>query len=90
MCDGRLLEGNLGRAGHLGHISLDPNGPPDIVNTPGSLEDLIGEHSLEKPQRRKIHLDARSGPRTRKRAMRTRAGSGLRPFAPWRRRSLPS
>jgi glucokinase len=46
LCDGRLLEGHLGRAGHLGHISLDPNGPPDIVNTPGSLEDLIGQHSL--------------------------------------------
>lgn len=43
---GRLLEGHLGRAGHLGHISLDPNGPPDIVNTPGSLEDCIGEHNL--------------------------------------------
>jgi glucokinase len=43
---GRLLEGRLGRAGHLGHMSLDPNGPPDIVNTPGSLEDAIGEHTL--------------------------------------------
>jgi glucokinase len=42
MVDGRLLRGHLGRAGHLGHISLDPDGPPDIVNTPGSLEDAIG------------------------------------------------
>ncbi|HWB03253.1 MAG TPA: ROK family protein [Verrucomicrobiales bacterium] len=45
MCDGRLLTGHLGRAGHLGHISLDPNGSPDIVNTPGSLEEAIGNHS---------------------------------------------
>jgi glucokinase len=30
----------------LGHISLDPRGQPDIVNTPGSLEDAIGEHTL--------------------------------------------
>ena len=41
--DGRLLRGHLGRAGHLGHISLNSAGRPDIVNTPGSLEDAIGE-----------------------------------------------
>jgi glucokinase len=46
MVDGRVLHGNLGRAGHLGHISLDPNGTRDIVNTPGSLEDAIGECTL--------------------------------------------
>lgn len=46
MVDGRLLRGHLGRAGHLGHVSLDPNGTPDIVNTPGSLEDAIGEHTV--------------------------------------------
>jgi glucokinase len=41
--DGRLLRGHLGRAGHLGHISLDADGAPDIVGTPGSLEDAIGD-----------------------------------------------
>lgn len=41
--DGRLLRGHLGRAGHLGHISLDVNGPYDIVQTPGSLELAIGD-----------------------------------------------
>jgi len=40
--DGRLLRGNLGRAGHLGHICLDPAGLPDIAGTPGSLENAIG------------------------------------------------
>jgi len=40
--EGRLLKGRLGRAGHLGHVSLDPEGPLDIVNTPGSLESAIG------------------------------------------------
>ena len=44
--DGRLLRGHLGRAGHLGHISLNPYGAPDIVGTPGSLEDAIGECTL--------------------------------------------
>ena len=46
LCDGRLLRGHLGRAGHLGHTSLDPAGRLDIVNTPGSLEDAIGECTL--------------------------------------------
>lgn len=47
LSNGRLLEGHIGRAGHLGHISLDPRGPLDIANTPGSLEDLIGDHSVK-------------------------------------------
>lgn len=44
---GRLLTGHIGRAGHLGHISLDPDGPLDITNTPGSLEDKIGDCTIE-------------------------------------------
>jgi glucokinase len=46
LCDGRLLRGNIGRAGHFGHLSIHADGPPDIVNTPGSLEDAVGNHSL--------------------------------------------
>jgi glucokinase len=42
LIDGRLLLGAIGRAGHLGHISLDAWGEPDIVGTPGSLEDAVG------------------------------------------------
>ncbi|QOV90523.1 ROK family protein [Humisphaera borealis] len=42
MVDGHLLKGAIGRAGHLGHISLDPGGSPDITNCPGSLENAIG------------------------------------------------
>lgn len=41
--DGRLLRGHIGRAGHLGHISLDPDANGDITRTPGSLEDAIGD-----------------------------------------------
>ncbi|HEX8912742.1 MAG TPA: ROK family protein [Humisphaera sp.] len=44
--DGRLLRGAVGRAGHLGHISLDPDGPPDITNCPGSLEEAVGNCSV--------------------------------------------
>ena len=46
MVDGRLLCGHLGRAGHLGHISLNPAGQLDIVNTPGSLEDAVGDATV--------------------------------------------
>ena len=44
--DGHLLRGHLGRAGHLGHICLDLNGEPDIVNTPGSLEQMVGNYTI--------------------------------------------
>jgi glucokinase len=46
LADGRLFKGHIGRAGHLGHISLNPDGPPDIVGTPGSLEQTIGNSTL--------------------------------------------
>jgi glucokinase len=46
MVDGRLLRGAIGRAGHLGHMCLDIDGAPDIVGTPGSLEDAIGNCTI--------------------------------------------
>jgi glucokinase len=46
LADGRLYKGHLGRAGHLGHISLNADGAPDIVGTPGSLEQTIGNATL--------------------------------------------
>ncbi len=47
LANGQLLKGHTGRAGHLGHISLNPNGSPDICGTPGSLEDAIGNCTIE-------------------------------------------
>jgi glucokinase len=44
--DGHLLKGRLGRAGHLGHITVDFDGDLDDVNTPGSLESLIGNKTI--------------------------------------------
>ncbi|MSU34301.1 MAG: ROK family protein [Pedosphaera sp.] len=46
LVDGRLLKGHLGRAGHLGHVSLNFEGPLDDVGTPGSLESEIGNKTL--------------------------------------------
>jgi glucokinase len=47
MVDGRLLRGHLGRAGHLGHICLAMEAEKDIANTPGSLETMIGNYTVE-------------------------------------------
>jgi len=46
LADGRLLKGHIGRAGHLGHISVNADGAPDIVGTPGSLEETIGNYNI--------------------------------------------
>ncbi|MCC7376637.1 MAG: ROK family protein [Verrucomicrobiales bacterium] len=46
MVDGRLLSGHIGKAGHLGHLSLNPDGAQGITGTPGSLEDAIGNHNI--------------------------------------------
>jgi glucokinase len=46
LADGRLIKGHIGRTGHLGHISLNPDGAPDIVGTPGSLEEMIGNYNI--------------------------------------------
>lgn len=46
MVDGRLLRGEIGRAGHLGHASLNPDGPPDICGSPGSLEVAVGNCTI--------------------------------------------
>ena len=51
--DGHLLRGNINRAGHLGHISLNPWGPPGITGIPGSLEEAIGECSLQQRARKR-------------------------------------
>jgi len=46
LVDGGLLRGATGRAGHLRHISLDPRGQVGIMQTPGEIEELLGECSL--------------------------------------------
>jgi glucokinase len=46
MVDGRLLKGRLGRAGHLGHVTVNFTGELDSVNTPGSLEWEMGNKNV--------------------------------------------
>lgn len=51
MVDGKLLRGQHGRAGHLGHACVDVNGPPDITGMPGSLEVAIGNCTIAERSR---------------------------------------
>lgn len=46
--NGEIYQGLFQKAGHLGHISVDSQGEPDIVGVPGSLEDAIGNATIEK------------------------------------------
>jgi len=46
LADGHLLKGHIGRAGHLGHVTVNSDGNADIVGTPGSLEEMIGNYNV--------------------------------------------
>jgi glucokinase len=46
MLDGKLFQGRLGRAGHIGHLSVNYKGGPDICGTPGSIDTYIGDNSI--------------------------------------------
>ncbi|MCB0630277.1 MAG: ROK family protein [Saprospiraceae bacterium] len=52
LVEGRLLQGFLQRAGHLGHISVDASSEiPSITGITGSLEEAVGETSLSRRSR---------------------------------------
>lgn len=44
--NGNLYQGNLQRAGHVGHMTVDVNGAPTMTNMPGSLEHAVGNFSI--------------------------------------------
>lgn len=44
--DGNLYQGNLQRAGHVGHMTVDYKGAPTMTNMPGSLEHAVGNFSV--------------------------------------------
>jgi len=46
LADGRLLRGQIGRAGHVGHLCLDLDGAPSIAGTPGALEVFCGNFNI--------------------------------------------
>jgi glucokinase len=46
LIDGRPWRGAIGRAGHLGHATVDLDGTPTITGMPGGIEVMIGECTL--------------------------------------------
>jgi glucokinase len=48
LIEGKPYQGAFNKAGHIGHMVIDSEGEPDIIGMPGSLEDAIGNCSIEK------------------------------------------
>jgi glucokinase len=48
LIDGKSYQGAFNKAGHLGHMVIDHHGESDITGIPGSLEDCIGNCTIEK------------------------------------------
>lgn len=48
LIDGKPYQGNYQKAGHIGHISLNCDESVDITGMPGSLEDAIGNCTIQK------------------------------------------
>lgn len=48
LIDGKPYQGSFNKAGHFGHMSVNEEGDPDVTGMPGSLEECIGNCTVEK------------------------------------------
>jgi len=48
LIEGKPYQGAFHKAGHLGHIVIDQEGEPDVTGIPGSLENAIGNSTIQK------------------------------------------
>ena len=48
LIDGKPYQGAFQKAGHIGHMVIDHTGEADVTGMPGSLEDCIGNCTIEK------------------------------------------
>jgi glucokinase len=48
MIDGKPYQGAFNKAGHIGHMVINDEGDRDIMGMPGSLEDCIGNCTIQK------------------------------------------
>ena len=48
LIEGKPYQGSFNKAGHLGHMVIDSEEEQDIIGMPGSLEDAIGNCTIEK------------------------------------------
>lgn len=48
LIDGKAYQGSFNKAGHIGHTVVDSDAECDVTGMPGSLEECIGNCSIEK------------------------------------------
>lgn len=48
LIDGKPYQGAFSKAGHIGHMVIDQSGDPDVTGMPGSLEECIGDCTIQK------------------------------------------
>jgi glucokinase len=48
LIDGKPYQGHFQKAGHLGHIAIGDDSEPDVTGMPGSLENAIGNCTVQK------------------------------------------
>ena len=54
LIDGKPYQGAFNKAGHIGHMVINDEGDIDVTGMPGSLEDCIGNCTIEKRSRGKF------------------------------------
>lgn len=54
LIDGKPYQGNFQKAGHIGHIVIDHEDECDVTGMPGSLEDAIGNVTVQQRSRGKF------------------------------------
>ena len=54
LIDGKPYQGAFNKAGHMGHMVINDEGDNDVTGMPGSLEDAIGNVTIEKRSKGKF------------------------------------
>jgi glucokinase len=54
LIDGKPYQGSFNKAGHIGHMVINDEGDPDVTGMPGSLEECIGNYTVEKRSKGKF------------------------------------
>lgn len=54
LIDGKPYQGAFAKAGHIGHMVIDDEGDCDVTGMPGSLEECIGNCTIEKRSKGKF------------------------------------
>jgi glucokinase len=54
LIDGKPYQGSFNKAGHIGHMVIDDEGDCDVTGMPGSLEECIGNCTIEKRSKGKF------------------------------------